>query len=43
MSVATPFDQRVTQAALRALGAGAGGGLRRLLPFVGPAVLASVA
>ncbi len=45
MSYAPTLDQRTTQAAHRALGGAASGGgrLRRILPFIGPAVVASVA
>ncbi|MGC8507908.1 MAG: Nramp family divalent metal transporter [Thiomonas sp.] len=45
MSYASTLDQRTTQAAHRALSGAAsgGGGLRRVLPFIGPAVVASVA
>jgi manganese transport protein len=45
MSYASTLDQRTAQAAHLALGGGARGahGLRRTLPFIGPAVVASVA
>ena len=46
MSYASPIDQRTALAAHRALGEPGrqgGGGLRRALPFIGPAVVASVA